>query len=383
MRIIHYIGMDVHTTNYTLCDFSRRINLDSGDVQDQIGIPVTIAPDYTLVVKFIEKLRKMNPGDDVLFTCGYEAGCLGYSLYHQLTDCGIDCVIMAPTTMAAARDSQLKKNDRRDAILIAKCLAFNTYKPVYIPSEQDDQVKEYIRMRDDHKLHLKEVKQQILAFCHRHALSCEHSNWSQKHLQWLKDVPLSEIYRETMDEYLRTYAYMKDKIESLDNRIEQLAQEPEYKSLVDKLVCLVGIKEHTALATIVETGDFSRFPSANHYAAYLGLVPIERSSGNKHGLYSISKAGNAHVRTLLTESANCFGRRKAGQKSASLKERQSRNSREVIAYADKANERLRRRFQHLILSGKKSNVAKVAVARELACFIWGLMTDHIDILRIG
>ena len=177
--------------------------------------------------------------------------------------------------------------------------------------------------------------------------------------------------------------YLADKIESLDQRIKEFAQTPEYKSRVDKLVCLVGVQEHTALATIVETGDFSRFPTANHYAAYLGLIPAERSSGNKQGHYSITKAGNAHIRTLLTESANCFSRRKAGQKSAPLKERQSRNSREVIAYADKANERLRRRFQHLVFSGKKHNVAKVAVARELACFIWGLMTDHIDLLGVG
>ena len=383
MRIIHYIGMDVHTTNYTLCDLSRRINPISGDVEDRMGCPITIAPDYKLVVKFVDKLRSMNPADDVSFICGYEAGCLGYSLYHQLTDCGIECVILAPSTMAVSRDSNVKKNDKRDAAVIAKCLAFSTFKSVFIPSEQDDQVKEYIRMRDDHKQQLKENKQQIMAFCHRHGMTCEHANWSQKHLKWLKEYSLSPIYRETLDEYLRTYAYLTDKIESLDQRIKEFAQTPEYKSRVDKLVCLVGVQEHTALATIVETGDFSRFPTANHYAAYLGLIPAERSSGNKQGHYSITKAGNAHIRTLLTESANCFSRRKTGQKSASLKARQSRNSREVIAYADKANERLRRRFQHLVFSGKKHNVAKVAVARELACFIWGLMTDHIDLLGVG
>ena len=71
MRIIHYIGMDVHTTNYTLCDLSRRINPISGDVEDRMGCPITIAPDYKLVVKFVDKLRSMNPTDDVSFICGY------------------------------------------------------------------------------------------------------------------------------------------------------------------------------------------------------------------------------------------------------------------------------------------------------------------------
>ncbi len=50
----------------------------------------------------------------------------------------------------------------------------------------------------------------------------------------------------------------------------------------------------------------------------------------------------------------------------------------MIAYADKANERLRRKYYKMIRHGKKKNVAVTAVARELACFIWGMMTDNIS-----
>ena len=84
--------MDVHTTNYTLCDLSRRINPISGDVEDRMGCPITIAPDYKLVVKFVDKLRSMNPADDVSFICGYEAGCLGsyFSLVKQLADSAVN-----------------------------------------------------------------------------------------------------------------------------------------------------------------------------------------------------------------------------------------------------------------------------------------------------
>ena len=67
-----------------------------------------------------------------------------------------------------------------------------------------------------------------------------------------------------------------------------------------------------------------------------------------------------------------------GYKSAALKKRQAGNTSEVIAYADRANERLRRKYYKMILSkSKRTNVAKTAVARELACFIWGMMTDRI------
>lgn len=81
---------------------------------------------------------------------------------------------------------------------------------------------------------------------------------------------------------------------------------------------------------------------------------------------------------LLTEAAQCYARGQIGFKSKDLKSRQSGNSLQVIAYADKANERLRRRYYKMVLGkSKKHNVSKTAIARELACFMWGMMTDRI------
>ena len=106
-------------------------------------------------------------GMDTQFICGYEAGCLGYTLYHQLTEHNVKCIILAPTTMPQTKGRKKIKNDKRDAGNIAKCLAFLTYSPVHIPTQEDEQVKKFIRMRNDHKHQLKAVKQQILSFCLR------------------------------------------------------------------------------------------------------------------------------------------------------------------------------------------------------------------------
>lgn len=61
-------------------------------------------------------------GNDTIFVCGYEAGCLGYTLYHQLTDHHVDCVILAPTTMLEQRGKKRIKTDKRDAEIIGRCL---------------------------------------------------------------------------------------------------------------------------------------------------------------------------------------------------------------------------------------------------------------------
>ena len=163
-----------------------------------------------------------------------------------------------------------------------------------------------------------------------------------------------------------------------DKRIEELASDKRYNENVRKLSCFIGVKTVTALAVLTEVGDFKRFTSAQHFASYIGLTPGEDSSGDDKNRLGITKAGNRHVRCLLVEAAQSYTRGQIGFKSKALKARQSGNMTEVIAYADKANERLRRRYYRMVLKcNKKTNVAKTAVARELACFMWGMLTNNV------
>ena len=376
-RIIK-IGMDVHSKNYTLCAMEPTIGSE-----DRIFGEVQVAPDYKEVIYFIESLKmQLGLNNDYYIECGYEAGCLGYTLYHQLTNAGIKCVILAPTTMLTQQGKRVK-TDTRDARLIAQCLCYGGYHPVYIPTGKDNAVKEYLRMRDDHKLALKKLKQQINAFVLRHGYQYTGTKWTIKHVTWLNKLTLDPMYRETLDEYMVSYEEQEAKIERYDKRIEEIAAETRYQEKAKKLGCFLGIRTHTALSLIVETGDFNRFAKGNTYAAFLGLTPGEHSSSATVKRLGISKAGNRHLRTLLVEAARGICKGVIGYKSKALRSRQSGQSAEVIAYADKANTRLRSKYYRMIRHGKKRNVAVAAVARELACFVWGMMTDNISILSGG
>ena len=161
--------------------------------------------------------------------------------------------------------------------------------------------------------------------------------------------------------------------------MKEISTKEIYVEKVNRLGCLLGIKTHTALSLIVETSDFKRFTKGNIYAAFLGLIPGDDSSGDDDNKLGITKSGNRHLRKLLIESAQSYTKGAIGFKSRDLKARQSKCSDEVIAYADKANERLKRKYYKMISKGKKFNVAKTAIARELACFIWGMMTDNIQL----
>lgn len=370
MNSVVYVGMDVHKESYTMSCYTFE--------SDKIQYQQKIKSDYRMVLKYLEQVRKRFDSDRE-YVCGYEAGCLGYALYHQLTQHGVKCIILAPTTMAITNNNRVK-TDRKDAGIIARCLAFHTYSEVHVPTDEDNSVKEYIRMRDDQKKMLKSTKQQILAFVLRngHRFEGGKTYWTIAHVKWLKTLKLNGVFQDTFDEYLITYEYLKEKIERLDRKIEELAAGERYEGNVRKLSCLIGVKAHTALSVVVEIGDFQRFVKAEKFAAFLGLVPSEESSGGSQNKYSITKAGNSHLRRLLVEASQGYTRGAIGHKSVVLKQRQKGNTSQVIAYADKANERLRRKFYRMTLKkGINRNVATTAIARELACFMWGMMTGNI------
>ena len=236
-------------------------------------------------------------------------------------------------------------------------------------------------MRDDVKQNLKSIKQQIIALCTRNGFNYGgNSYWINKHISFLSKIEFEdELLKETLDEYMAEYNHLTDRISAFDRRIEELANKEIYVERVNKLKCFSGIKTHTALSLIVETSDFKRFAKGSDYGAWLGMIPIQDASSNKDNRFGITKSGNSHLRRLLTEASQSFTKGTVGHKSRDLKSRQAKCSSEVVNYADKANIRLKKKYYRMIQRGKKANVAKVAVARELACFVWGMMTDNIEV----
>ena len=200
MKSIIYIGMDVHKKTYSLCALLK----ETGEIIGETKIPA----DVSLIIKFIENAKKSVDSDDVQIKTGYEAGCLDYSLYWQLAEKGIECDILAPSTMHRSAKNKVVKNDRRDAKSIAANLANGTYKSVHVPTDEDVEIKEYIRMMHDFKIELKKVKQHINAFLLRlgHQYPGK-SKWVPAHIKWLKELELSDMHREILDEYLNSLKF--------------------------------------------------------------------------------------------------------------------------------------------------------------------------------
>jgi transposase len=174
-----------------------------------------------------------------------------------------------------------------------------------------------------------------------------------------------------VDDYLLAIDQLDAQLTELDTRLTDIAQREPYREPVAWLRCFRGIDTLTAMLILAELHDFRRFHSPSALMAYLGLVPAENSTGEKHRRGRITRTGNGLVRRLLVETAWHYQHRPSV--GVALTRRRKGQPGRVIAIADKAQQRLCRRFRRLAEPHKPAPKIAVAIARELAGFLWAAL----------
>ena len=294
---------------------------------------------------------------------------------------------MAPTSIAKTAKDKILKTDRADAQMLARTLAYHSYKQVVLPTENILAIKEVVRLRASVLKSCKKAKQNLLSFLLYHGISYpgggRESYWTVKFFTWLKTITFASDYMTyCFEEYVSEVSRQIQRLDRLNAKLKELESDKEISEGVKKLKCISGIDTVTAVSLIAETEEFNRFKSAKEFASYTGLIPGRHDSGLSVGnSVGITKQGNQNLRHLLVESAKSIKRATAlshGQKSRRLLARQEGMDSEIINYADRAALRIKSRMRKLELRGINYNKAAVACARELACFAWGMMTNHIQ-----
>jgi len=360
---VQYVGMDVDKQKIVLA------RLGAG--QDARAVEQVIANTPRAVKKYFASLLSAA---EVHAT--YEAGCFGFGLYRQLSAMGVTVVLAAPG-LIPRKPADRVKTDRRDAHNLALALRAGQLTAIYVPTQQDESVRDYLRMYEAFRGDLRICKQRILQFLLRRSLSYGGGGpWTVKHRHWLSTLEFQQPRdRQTLDMYLAQMQELEAKCAEAAAEVESIAAQDCYRQQTKKLTAFKGIKTLIALSFITDIGDFRRFTNARQFMAYLGLVPSERSSGNKRRQGSITKAGNSHLRRLLVEAAWHY--RSYHPTSRDLTERRRGVEPAVVSYANRAGRRLNRKYMHMLLRGKRSQVAVTAVSRELAGFLWGAMTNQV------
>jgi transposase len=332
--------------------------------------PVTwqLVNEPNAVRRMVRKLERESPGPVQVF---YEAGPCGYALQRQVTTSRVSCDVVAPALIPRKPGERVKTN-RRDARKLAELGRAGLLTAVQPPTPEDEAVRDLARARDDAREDLQRCRHRLGKLLLRRGLHYAGRNWTRAHRQWLESLTWAHAAERTVvDDYLLAIDHTEARLLELDAQLAEIAETEPYREPVAWLRCFRGIDTLTAILILAELHDFRRFASAPALMAYLGLVPGEDSSGEKHRRGRITRTGNALVRRLLVEVAWHYQHRPSI--GVALARRRKGQPTRVIAIADKAQQRLCRRFRKLAADHKPAPKIAVAIARELAGFVWAAL----------
>jgi transposase len=358
-QVTTYVGIDAHKKDLFI---AMLIGNESKPVTWQLG------NEPNAVRRLVRKLEREAPGPVRVF---YEAGPCGYALQRHVTTSRVSCDVVAPALIPRKPGERVKTN-RRDARKLAELGRAGLLTTVQPPTPEDEAVRDLARARDDAREDRQRSRHRLGKLLLRRGLHYSGRNWTRAHRQWVDGLDWTQdAERAVVEDYWLAIDQVEARLIELDARLTALAQTDPYREPVAWLRCFRGIDTLTAILILAELHDFRRFQSPRALMAYLGLVPGEDSSGEKHRRGRITRTGNTLVRRLLVETAWHYQHRPSV--GVALARRRKGQPGRVIAIADKAQQRLCRRFRKLAAEHKPAPKIAVAIARELAGFVWAAL----------
>lgn len=326
-----------------------------------------VIPDQRGLARLVGRLKRL--GRDV--RCVYEAGPCGYEPQRTLAKAGIACAVAAPS-LIPRRPGDRVKTDRRDADKLGRLYRAGELTLITVPDASQEALRDLIRAREDAKVDLLRRRHRLGKFLLRHGHRYrDGSAWTQRHWNWIRSIHFEQSHSQAaFEQYQAAVVEELEQVARFDQLLEDAANAPELAAKTSRFQTLRGVATRTALTLIAEVGDLRRFSKASQFMGATGLVPSEHSSGGQRRLGAITKTGNAHLRRVLVEAAWHYRHRP--RKSHKPEHRRLGQPPAVLAIARKAEVRLHRKYSRLIYKGKRSTQAVIAVARELAGFIWAI-----------
>lgn len=357
----HYVGLDVHkdTTTIAVADGGR---------EGEVRLYGQISSDLHAVEK---ALRKIGSDGGELHVA-YEAGPTGFVLYRRLRQLKIACVVVAPSKTPGEKGRR-QKTDRRDAELLARLHRAGELTAVHVPDAADEAIRDLTRARSDAVRDLTRARQRLKSFLLRHGYRYTgKANWSEAHQRYLRELTLPMPgLKAVLEEYLLAIAQCAERVSRLEGLLVTQAPDWRLYPAVQALMNLRGFQLVAATVLVAELGDIRRFEHPRDLMAYLGLVPREESSGETRRLGGITKAGNAHARWMLIETVQHAWL--PPKVSAHLSKRQEGQPAARRELSWKVQTRLHQRAWHLTRRGVMKPKVTVALAREMAGFVWAML----------
>jgi transposase len=356
--ITGFVGLDAHAES-TAIGFA-----EAGRAAPRfIG---TVGPKLSELTKALGKL-----GDPGTLLVVYEAGPCGYGLARELAALGYRCEVVAPSKIPKKPGERIK-TDRRDALKLSSLARAGELVAVTIPDERDEAIRDLSRARVDAVRARLKARQQLQALLLRHGRRYSGKTaWTAAHERYLADISFAHPAHDiAFTEYRHAVGECDTRVRRLGEALAHEVESWRRQPVVGAVMTLRGLDLVAATTVVAELGDLKRFARPRELMGYLGLVPSEHTTGSKRRLGAITKTGNGHVRRMLIEAA--WNYRFPARVSRTLQVRQQRQPAVIREIAWRAQLRLSHRYRRLKARGLQHNKICVAIARELAAFIWDI-----------
>lgn len=349
-----FVGLDVHAAQTQVAMIDR----ETGELRRQ-----RITGDPLECLELLESLPA-----PVVAT--YEGGPTGYGLARR-SRAGLEIRVCAPGSIPRKPTDKIK-TDRRDAERIARQLLAGELSFVRVPSPEEERCRDLARCREAARGDLMRARHRLSKLLVRQELHFDGTaaSWSIAHRKWLGQLaPTDPALQVVLRDYLGAVESLEQRRGVLDQAITELWPQSPWAETISRLRCFRGIESLTAFGLCAEIGDFERFSHPSKFAAYLGIVPREHSSGEATRRGPITKAGSAYGRRLLVETVHHCTR--PPRISAGIERRQRGQDPRAVEIAWRCQIRLHQRWQRLRIERKRSGgVVMMALARELSNFVW-------------
>lgn len=291
-----YVGIDVHLKSWS----------------------VTVLSESSVLKKFrqdprpeaLHKFLVTNyPGAS--YYSVYEAGFSGFWTHNRLSELGINNIVVNPADVPTMLKEKLRKTDAVDCGKLARGLRAGDLQGIYIPRAEILEIRSLIRLRNSIVKDTTREKNRIKSLLCFHGIEIpdqftRHSigNWSKRFLQWLGEVDMSTEYgRKTLDLHIEQFVRLRQMLLQETRVIRQLSRSEPFAEPLRLLMTVPGIGITTGITLLTEIDNASRFKSAEQLAAYIGLIPMCHSSGEKEGIGDITVRKHAILRCYLVEAA--------------------------------------------------------------------------------
>ncbi len=290
-----FVGIDVHLKSWS----------------------VTILSETSVLKKFSqppqpEALHKFLTANYPGASCHsvYEAGFCGFWIHERLTALGIDNMVVNPADVPTKSSEKLRKTDAVDSSKLARSLRAGELKGIYTPDSKTLEMRSLIRLKNSITKDTTRQKNRIKSQLRYLGIEIPtefvepHSCWSKRFIAWLRQVQtLTPSGRRAIDILIAHLEELRRQKLEMTRALRELSRTERFAEPLRLLMTVPGIGQTTGMIFLSEICDISRFANAEQLAAYIGMIPMCHSSGEKDGTGDITVRKHSSMRCNLIEAA--------------------------------------------------------------------------------